>query len=72
MVAQIDQLKGGRVGLSGASLYGALSAHGYGPNNKPFFHDITQGGSYEYFAVPGFDLVTGIGSVDAWNLASEL
>lgn len=50
------------------------------------FHDITQGnnivpcatgvngcvaGSYGYQAGPGYDLATGLGSVDAWNLVTK-
>ena len=27
-----------------------------------FFYDITQGNNFTYLAVPGYDLVTGIGS----------
>jgi len=38
---------------------------------KPF-HDITVGGNDFYLATPGYDMVTGLGSPDVWNLARDL
>jgi kumamolisin len=70
-VAEIDEVKGARVGLSSAKLFGQWAASGYG-TTTPIFHDITQGSNGIYAAQPGYDLVTGIGSIDAWNLANAL
>jgi kumamolisin len=38
----------------------------------PPFHDITVGGNAAYSAGPGYDMVTGLGSPDVWNLARDL
>ncbi len=38
---------------------------------KPL-HDITTGGNDFYLATPGYDMVTGLGSPDVWNLARDL
>jgi kumamolisin len=38
----------------------------------PPFHDITVGGNDYYLATPGYDMVTGLGSPDVWNLAQDL
>jgi kumamolisin len=35
-------------------------------------HDITVGGNDFYLATPGYDMVTGLGSPDVWNLARDL
>ena len=35
-------------------------------------HDITVGGNDFYPATPGYDMVTGLGSPDVWNLARDL
>jgi kumamolisin len=38
----------------------------------PPFHDVTVGTNMIYPATPGYDMATGIGSPDAWNLAQDL
>jgi kumamolisin len=38
----------------------------------PPFHDITVGGNDVYAATPGYDMVTGLGSPDVYNLARDL
>jgi kumamolisin len=38
----------------------------------PPFHDITLGGNDFYDATPGYDMVTGLGSPDVYNLARDL
>jgi kumamolisin len=38
----------------------------------PAFHDITVGGNDFYSATPGYDMVTGLGSPDVYNLARDL
>jgi kumamolisin len=40
--------------------------------SHPAFHDITIGGNDFYPAGPGYDMVTGLGSPDVWNLARDL
>jgi kumamolisin len=41
------------------------------PSNPPF-HDITVGGNDFYPAGPGYDMTTGLGSPDVYNLARDL
>jgi subtilase family serine protease len=72
LVTEIDQVKGGRVGFGAATVYHQYDAFGVNFNNNAIFHDITQGSNGLYFAGPGYDLVTGIGSVDAWNQGASL
>jgi kumamolisin len=38
----------------------------------PPFHDITVGGNDLYLATPGYDMVTGLGSPNVYNLARDL
>ncbi|HEY1978046.1 MAG TPA: S53 family peptidase [Candidatus Baltobacteraceae bacterium] len=71
-VAELDQVKGGRLGLAAGGLYAAFAAHGYGSGATPYFHDVVQGNNGTFYASTGYDLTTGIGSIDAWNLASIL
>ena len=71
-VTEIDQMKNGRSGLLGSALYGILKNQGYGSGATANFHDITQGNNGVYYAAPGYDLSTGIGSIDAWNIGGLL
>ena len=41
------------------------------PPYRPF-HDVTVGTNDFYPAGPGYDMVTGLGTPDAWNLARDL
>ncbi len=43
-----------------------------GPARYQPFHDVTTGTNDFYPAGPGYDMVTGIGTPDAWNLARDL
>jgi kumamolisin len=38
----------------------------------PPFHDVTVGDNLYYPATPRYDLATGLGTPDAWNLARDL
>ena len=71
-VTEIDQVKNGRTGLTAGTLYATLAAHGYGSGASAYFHDIVQGSNGVFYAGSGYDLVTGIGSIDAWNIAEVL
>jgi kumamolisin len=75
IVADIDQAAGGRVGFLNPTLY-ALAA-----SDPSVYHDITSGCSLVqvgpstetgYCAHPGWDFVTGWGSIDAAKLALHL
>jgi kumamolisin len=41
------------------------------PRYRPF-HDVTLGTNLVYASGPGYDLATGLGTPDAWNLARDL
>lgn len=45
---------------------------GVGPRSTTDFHDIVSGDNELYFAVPGYDLVTGWGSPNGQNLITDL
>ncbi|HTU82459.1 MAG TPA: S53 family peptidase [Candidatus Acidoferrales bacterium] len=64
LVTQWNQMKNARITGMNAGLYSAFQTFGYAKN----FTDITFGNNY-YNARPGYDLVTGIGSIDGWNFA---
>lgn len=69
LLAQIEQINGGkRLGLVAAKLY-PLASGGYLRGAKTEFHDIIIGTNGMYHAQTGYDMVTGIGSFDAWNIA---
>lgn len=50
----------------------ALYALAEGSPSLPPFHDINTGGNLVYDAGPGYDLASGLGSPDVWNLAQDL
>lgn len=55
-------------GFLNPSLYALASGRpGYPP-----FHDVTLGTNLAYPAGPGYDMATGLGTPDAWNLARDL
>ena len=70
--ALIDQYLEGRderpVGFANPWLYRIAG----GAARYPAFHDITAGTNDLYPAGPGYDMVTGLGSPDVWNLARDL
>jgi kumamolisin len=39
---------------------------------RPAFHDVVTGGNAVHIAVPGYDLVTGLGTPDIDNLAHDI
>lgn len=72
MTALIDQYlrsRGARpAGFANPLLYRLAR----GGAQYPAFHDVTVGTNDFYPAGPGYDMVTGIGTPDAWNLARDL
>lgn len=60
----------------GGSLVGFLNPDLYALANGsppyPPFHDVKVGGNDLYPATPGYDMATGLGSPDVWNLARDL
>lgn len=56
------------VGFMNPALYALAAA----PQPFPPFHDIVVGTNLVYPATPGYDLASGLGSPDVWNLARDL
>lgn len=56
------------VGFMNPALY-HIAAH---PDPATAFHDVTIGTNLYYPATPGYDLATGLGTPDVWNLAQDL
>ena len=67
ITALIDQASGGRVGFLNPVLYTVQQAFGYG-RHAPF-RDIIAGDNWFYPGVPGYDDGSGIGTINATNLA---
>jgi kumamolisin len=57
-----------RAGFMNPALY-YLAAH---PRPYRALHDVTMGSNLYYPATPGYDMATGLGTPDAWNLARDL
>ena len=72
LTSLIDQYLRGRgdapVGFANPLLYRLAS----GSPPVPAIHDVTAGTNDFYPAGPGYDMVTGLGTPDAWNLARDL
>jgi kumamolisin len=63
--AEINQKDGKRAGYVNPRIYAAFAAHGYS-----VFHDVTTGGNGVFRAGPGYDNVTGIGSIQGFAFAA--
>jgi kumamolisin len=68
----IDEIVGGRTGLAGERLFDLLKKTNYTDGGTTYFHDVTKGNNIGYFCLIGYDNVTGIGSLDVWNIAQAL
>jgi subtilase family serine protease len=68
---ELAQIAGHRVGGDiHSSIYAAFAKYGYKNGGTTYFRDATFGNNGYYNARPGYDQVTGIGSIDGWNFAS--
>jgi subtilase family serine protease len=65
---EINELTGHRHGLFGKTLHTFYQNH----SDSAYFRDITSGNNGVYSAGPGFDLVTGMGSMRVTSLANAL
>jgi kumamolisin len=72
MTALINQYLKSK-GLKGAGFLNPALYH-FAATTQPYpaFHDVTVGTNLYYPAGPGYDLATGLGTPDAWNLARDL
>lgn len=57
--------------MLGTEQYDPSMTNGYTPAKLPFY-DVTQGHNWEYNALQGYDLVTGMGSLNSYNLMNDL
>ncbi len=71
MTTLIDQASGGRVGLLNATVYALAQGGWFAYGRGGPFNDITAGDNWFYYGVPGYDDGSGIGTVNAANLAYE-
>ena len=62
-LTEIDQVVGARAGQFDTTMYRKWLARGYGTRAKPYFRDITVGSIPPYQAGPGYDQMSGIGSM---------
>lgn len=65
--ALVDQASGSRVGLLNPTIYAFQSVFGYGSGGP--FNDITAGDNWFYDGISGYDNGSGIGTINAANLA---
>jgi kumamolisin len=70
-LAEINEVLGERQGLAGKTLFEFLANHGYEKHAQLYFHDIVVGIN-GYRSHKGYDLVTGIGSVDIQNFLDTM
>ncbi len=56
------------LGNADAQIYTLFSA----AQTFPAYHDVTTGNNLNFSAGPGYDLATGVGTPDAWNIARDL
>jgi kumamolisin len=73
MLAEIQQMVGHRLGAFGQTLYALYAENGYGTA----FHDVIVGCDgvlygKPFCAKPGYDLTSGIGSIDAYRIGKLL
>lgn len=62
-LTEMNQVLGSRAGQFNLTLYRTWLAHGYGKGAGAYFRDITVGSIPPYHAGPGYDQMSGIGSM---------
>jgi len=67
LVAQLEQIKKGRIASMNAALYSTFQKTGFAGS----FNDVTFGYNGLYRAASGFDRLTGIGSVNGWEFSKN-
>jgi xanthomonalisin len=66
-LVEVEQMLGHRVSKPDKTLYKNWLALGYGSGSTPYAHDVTTGASFGILVPgPGYDLATGIGSLDCF------
>lgn len=72
IMALVDQYLGRhgghKLGFANPALYALVRTS----QRYPPFHDVILGSNLVYPATPGYDMASGLGTPDAWNLARDL
>jgi subtilase family serine protease len=71
IVSELAQFNHKRVGNAHNLLYNRFKNVGYGSANAPQFFDAIGASNGYWYATKGYDAVTGIGSMDAWNFMNK-
>jgi len=73
-LVEADQVAGTRLASVTKALYRNWLKQGYGPAHRPLAHDVVGGVPFDVLLVPrvGYDLATGIGSLDCYNAGQTL
>jgi kumamolisin len=71
-LTEIDQLQNGRAGWFNVTLYKTWLKDGYSSGATTYFRDITEGSIPPYSAGPGYDQMSGIGTLQVSNFATLL
>jgi subtilase family serine protease len=71
IVTELTQYRKARIGNAHNLLYNRFRSLSYGPKSVPQYLDAIGSGNGYWYATKGYDAVTGIGSMDAWNFAQN-
>jgi subtilase family serine protease len=71
VVSELAQFNHKRIGNAHNLLYGRFKNVAYGAANAPQYFDAVGASNGYWYATKGFDAVTGIGSMDAWNFMNK-
>jgi subtilase family serine protease len=71
-LTEIDQLQNARAGNFNVALYKTWLANGYASGSTLYVRDITQGSIPPYYARSGYDQMSGIGAMQAYNFGRLL
>jgi len=71
-LTELDQIEKSRAGWFNVTLYKTWLKYGYKQGSTTYFRDITQGSIPPYNAGPGYDQMSGIGTMQDANFANLL
>lgn len=66
---EVDQYANARAGLAAVKLFNTVRTVGYERDGLTYFHQVSYGDNNIFRCRPGYDQVTGIGTLDFWNQA---
>jgi len=72
-IVEVEQVMGKRIASLNSTLYKNFVAKGYGSGKTVFAHDVIGGSQFDILKPgPGYDLATGIGSLDCFTGGTAL